>query len=120
MHKSSNNPVAVLPFVRNGEAAHIVTDGKAVRSYRQDRCDAHDSLWWAVEILSQDGFLFCYNQMQSFADEAFQVIAAPRGWNVVHLGVHWYGRVGTVAKVFGTTKYHCQVECIRECLKYCD
>lgn len=118
MQATSKIQVAVIPFSKGNETATIVTDGKAIRAYTQDGCNSFCSLWWAVEALVSNGFHFDYDGMQPFADEAFNVIAAPAGWSTRRIGVHWYASLGGIVKAFGETKWRCQVEAIRETLKY--
>lgn len=118
MQATSKIQVAVIPFSKGDLTATIVTDGKAIRTYTQDGCDSFNSLWWAVENLACTGYHFDYEAMKPFAEEAFNVIAVPDGWSIRRIGVHWYASLGGIVKAFGETKWRCQVEAIRETLKY--
>lgn len=45
-----------LTFARRAEAAHIVTDGRQVRVYRDSECRAFDTLHHAIAYLAKLDF----------------------------------------------------------------
>lgn len=118
MQTLSNNSVAVIPFRKGDTFASVVTDGDQIRVYTNGWQRSFESMWWAVEALKVQGFSFAIDSMKPFASACFDVIAAPQGWETVHHGLHWYGCLGGYARVFGESLWQCQVECVRECLKY--
>jgi len=118
MQVQVSNEIAVLPFRNDVESASVVTDGEKVRAFTGSWSQAFESIWWAVETLNEMGFHFDRENMKPFAGAAFNVIAAPQGWEIKRIGVHTYGCLGGKAKVFAATLWECQVECIRESLKY--
>lgn len=118
MQTTNSVKIAVIPFKKGNEFASVVTDGKQVRAFRNGWEQSFTSIWWAVETLDSFGFIFDRETMKPFADASFDVIAATRGWTVRHIGNTWYGILDQKARVSGDTKWQCQVNAIRECLKY--
>lgn len=112
MQTNKNIQIAVIPFIRGNEPASVVTDGKQIRAYRNGWQQSFSSLWWAVETLSGMGFHLDKENMKPFAEDSFKVVAEPHGWNLKHSGVHWYGIINGNAKVFGETKYSCQIAAV--------
>lgn len=118
MQHSEQITVGLLAFMKGQEFATICTDGKEIRTYTQGNCTANQSLWWAVENLTADGFRFAWDKMKPYAEDAFKVIAKPLGWEISKPGVNWYGKLNGKARVAAETKWECQLQCIRESLKY--
>lgn len=53
---SEKGSIQVLTFAKRGDAAHVVTDGVNVRSYKRTECKAHPTLKRAICYLEGQGF----------------------------------------------------------------
>lgn len=107
--------VAVIPFRKGNESATVCGNENHFAAMINGDHKKFSSLWWAVEYLFDQGFVYDWEAMKVYAQESFECICKPRGYGYKKLGCSWYFYKDGKTVRASSTLWEGQFLCIRDC-----
>lgn len=115
MQANLNIGIAVIPFQKMGVFASVCSDGDHHAVMSDGLHKEFTSLWWAVEFLFDEGFVYDWNLVKVYAHSSFVTLCVPRGFSVRRVGASWYAYKDGVFVRSAATKWQCEFSCVCDC-----